>query len=211
MKRYSLILVYLITITNSVFASFHKGYFIDNKNGRTECQIQLFEGADEVIKYKFNGSKLKIKSSEIKEIGFYSENSSEETIIYKKYQAKYFSGNKLKDFGQEIWAYQSFASDKIEAYFSPFIGVSLAFANHRTYQMFKGFVRLASNDFLILSYEIENDGLLDPFKVYDKNMRKQFLKIIGDKCPEMSEKVEKLKYTCENFLIMVEDYSKTCN
>ncbi len=212
MRTFWIIIILNLTFISSALANYFDGYFIDNLDKRTECHIQMFEGMDENIIYKINksGSKLKVKSSEIKEIGLYSENSEEETIIYRKYKAKYFSviGSKLKNYELEVWAYQAFVSENIEAYFSPFIEVEVAFANHRTYQSFKGFVRLTSDDFLIQCYEIE-DGL-DPFKVYDKHMRKLFIKIIGNTCPEMSEKVEKLKYKCEDFIKMVEDYSKTC-
>ncbi len=208
MKNLLIILFSLLSFTNSLFATYYDGYFIDNKNIRTECQIKMFVGGDEEIKYKLNGSKLKIYSTELKETRLYGTDSNDSTVVYNKYKAKHFSGKKLKETEVPIWAYKSFSSDKIEAFFSPFVDVDFGAGGHRTFQIFRGFIKLPSYDFILFIYE-PADGL-DPFQVYDKHMRSEFMKFLGETCPDMSKRVENQKYKCEDFLKMVEEYSKTC-
>ncbi|MBC7885415.1 MAG: hypothetical protein H7X99_08060 [Saprospiraceae bacterium] len=190
---------------------YYEGYLIKKSGERMDGMIEMFYGDDKNINFKDNedGDKTKFKSIDLIEIGLYFPENSD-TIVYKRYiPASYTWGKKPRIEKYEIWAFQIYNSDQVQGYYSPLVQVMHSRGSIRSWQMFLGFVKVKGQDYILKVVE-QDEGYLDPFNVYDKEMRKSFSNAIKDICPDMVIKIKERKYKREEFLTMLSDYSETC-
>lgn len=214
--KHLLIFILALICFQTLKASNYPGYIIDNQNNRHNGYVQMFKGFDKDIflKTELEGTKKKIKSVELKEIGLYSENIKD-TVIYTKHNAaEMLFGGKLKKLDEQVWAHQIYKSDKIEGYYAPSAisdvtntpGGSTKTINE--YQTFNGYIKLPQDNFIIFIYTKYGNG---PIVVGGhKTMRTMFKYAVKKACPLIEEKLDKEKYKMEEFIKMLEGYTEFC-
>jgi len=197
-----------------LMASYYPGYIIDHQNNRHNGYIQMFKGFDKVIilKEDLKGSKKEFKSVDLRIIGLYSENIKD-TVIYTRHNAaRYVIGAKLKIDDDKMWAHQIYKSDKIEGYFMPNTESDVintpGSRNINSYQVFEGFVKLPTDNYLV--HVFTNFGDRPLVLGGHKTMRTMFKYAVKKACPLIEEKLDKEKYKMEEFIKMLEGYTEFC-
>lgn len=198
-------------------ANYDKGWIVNLDGEKLEGLIKTFYSTDKNIEFKKNkkDKSIKFKSSELKEIGLVIEKNQDTLLFEKVKSSRYaFFGNKVKFDDDLFWSIKAYGSDKIEGYY--FIveeGNSMPMGNggrvnRVSLSRLIGVRYPGAEHVLLLS---QDSGASDPFHAYDKLLRKGFIKMIEEKCPNMVKMIEEKKYNVEDFVKLLEDYTASCN
>lgn len=173
--------------------------------------ISRFVGVDENIKIKKDSKSKseKISTSLLKYIILKSDESVDTFHILRPAG---FWGSKLKVYKYLYIAYKVYHSERMDGYIVNFddynmIGSPTARMKFNTTGVVL-FVKTPEKEEIIeLTTDIEGSVVI----AKNKLMRKNFIKVLDGKCPEMEKVLEDKKYKVEDFVTMLEDYNKTCN